>query len=124
MIYLIYSKEEEIIEKYIEKLIKKENIDSNSIIKYTLDEDNISNLILECNTTGLFSLKKLVLIDSTNALSSKGKEFTELTEYLNNYNKDIIMVFIASSDKVDTRKKLYKQINEIGKIESLVKDKN
>lgn len=124
MIYLVYSLDKEIIEKYIDKLIEKENIEENSIVKYSLDNDNILDIIDECNTTGLFSLKKLILIDASNAFSSKGKEITELNNYLDNYNKDIIMVFACVLDKVDTRKKIYKKINEIGKIECLNKDNN
>lgn len=124
MVYLIYSLDKEVIEKYIEKIIIKENIEQNSIIKYSLNDDNVLDIIDECNTTGLFSLKKLVVVESTDALSSKGKEITELTNYLDNYNKNIILVFTSISDKVDTRKKLYKQINSIGKIESLNKDNN
>ena len=124
MVYLVYSIDKEVIDKYIEKLIKKENIEENSIIKYSLDNDNIFDLIDECNTTGLFSLKKLIIVDATSALSSKGKEIAELTDYLDNYNKDILLVFTSVSDKVDTRKKLYKQINSIGKIEGLNKDNN
>ena len=124
MIYLVYSKDKEIIEKYIEKLAKKENIEDYSIIKYSLDEDNINDIIEECNTTGLFSLKKLIIIESTNAFSSKGKEITELNNYLDNYNKDIIIVFTCNLEKVDTRKKLYKKVYSIGKVELLNKDNN
>ena len=124
MIYLIYSEDKEIIEKYIENLIKKENIEENSIIKYSLDNDNILDIIEECNTTGLFSLKKLIVLESTNTFSSKGKDITELNEYLDNHNKDIIIVFTCILDKLDTRKKIYKKISTIGKIESLNKDNN
>ena len=122
MIYLVYSQDKEIIKKYIEKLIKDENIEENSIIRYSLDESNILDIVDECNTTGLFSLKKLILLESTNVFSSKGKEITELNDYLDNYNKDIIIVFMCLLDKLDTRKKIYKKVNSIGKIISLNKD--
>ena len=124
MIYLIYSLDKEMIEKYLSKLILKESIIDNSVIRYTLNEDNVNDILEECNTMSLFSLKKLVILESTNALSSKGKEITEITKYLDNYNKNVILVFTSLSDKVDTRKKIYKKINEIGKIECLNKDNN
>ena len=124
MIYLIYSLDKEVIEKYLSKLILKESIIDNSVIRYTLNEDNVNDILEECNTMSLFSLKKLVILESTNALSSKGKEITEITKYLDNYNKNVILVFTSLSDKVDTRKKIYKKINEIGKIECLNKDNN
>ena len=120
MIYLIYSSDKEVINKYIDKLIEKENIDSSSVIKYSIE--NINDIIEECNTIGLFSLKKLIIVEATSAFSATGKEIVELSDYLDNYNKDIILVFTCNLDKVDTRKKIYKKINSIGKIECLTKD--
>lgn len=123
MIYLIYSKDKEIINKYIENLKIQENIDNNSIINYTITDD-VFELVEECNTLGLFSNRKLIIAESTTLFSTKGKEIVELTNYLNNYNKNVILVFVCYSEKLDTRKKLYKKINEIGTIKSLVKDNN
>jgi len=124
MVYLIYSLDKDLIKKYIDKIIINENIDENSIIKYFLDDNNVLDIIEECNTLSLFSLKKLVLVEATDIFSSKGKEIAGLNDYLDNYNKDIILVFICISDKVDTRKKIYKKINSVGKIEFLNKDNN
>jgi len=124
MIYLFYSLDKDVIRKRIDLLIKKENIEENSVIKYSLDEDNIQDILDECNTVGLFSLKKLIIIESTSVFSSKGKDITELNEYLDNCNNDIILVFVCILDKLDTRKKIYKKISSIGKIECLNKDNN
>ena len=124
MIYLVYSLDKEVIKKYIDKLIIRENIEENSIIKFFLEENNVDDIIDECNTTGLFSLKKLIIIEATNAFSSKGKDIAELNNYLDNYNKDIIIIFTCVLDKLDTRKKLYKKVSSIGKIECLNKDNN
>lgn len=124
MIYLVYSQDKEVIEKYIQKLIRDENIEENSVIKYSLEENNVLDIVEECNTAGLFSIKKLIVVESTVAFSSKGKEITELNNYLDNYNKDIILVFTCILDKLDTRKKLYKKVSSIGKIVCLNKDNN
>lgn len=124
MIYLIYSEYNDLLELYINKLIDKEKVSSDSIIKYSLDNDNINDIIEECNTLGLFSLKKIVILESTNAFSSKGKEITELIDYLDNYNKNVILVFKCNLDKVDTRKKLYKKVSSVGKVLCLTKDNN
>ena len=124
MIYLIYSIDNDLITLYINNLIKKENIEKDSIINYSLDNDNIMDILEECNTIGLFSLRKLIILESTNTFSSKGKEITELTDYLDNYNKDVILIFKCNLEKVDTRKKLYKKISGIGKVECLKKDNN
>ena len=90
MIYLIYSEYNDLLELYINKLIDKEKVLNDSVIKYSLDNDSIDDIIEECNILGLFSLKKIVVLESTNAFSSKGKEITELIDYLDNYNKDVI----------------------------------
>ena len=124
MIYLIYSEYNDLLELYINKLIDKEKVSSDSIIKYSLDNDNINDILEECNTLGLFSLKKIVILESTNAFSSKGKEITELIDYLDNYNKNVILVFRCNLDKVDTRKKLYKKVSSVGKVLCLTKDNN
>ena len=124
MIYLIYSEYNDLLELYINKLIDKEKVSSDSIIKYSLDNDSINDIIEECNTLGLFSLKKIVILESTNAFSSKGKEITELIDYLDNYNKNVILVFKCNLDKVDTRKKLYKKVSSVGKTLCLTKDNN
>lgn len=124
MIYLIYSEYNDLLELYINKLIDKEKVSSDSIIKYSLDNDSINDIIEECNTLGLFSLKKIVILESTNAFSSKGKEITELIDYLDNYNKNVILVFRCNLDKVDTRKKLYKKVSSVGKTLCLTKDNN
>lgn len=124
MIYLIYSEYNDLLELYINKLIDKEKVSSDSIIKYSLDNDSINDIIEECNTLGLFSLKKIVILESTNAFSSKGKEITELIDYLDNYNKNVILVFKCNLDKVDTRKKLYKKVSSVGKVICLTKDNN
>lgn len=124
MIYLIYSEYNDLLELYINKLIDKEKVSSDSIIKYSLDNDSINDIIEECNTLGLFSLKKIVILESTNAFSSKGKEITELIDYLDNYNKNVILVFKCNLDKVDTRKKLYKKVSSVGKTICLTKDNN
>lgn len=124
MIYLIYSEYNDLLELYINKLIDKEKVSSDSIIKYSLDNDSINDIIEECNTLGLFSLKKIVILESTNAFSSKGKEITELIDYLDNYNKNVILVFKCNLDKVDTRKKLYKKVSSVGKVLCLTKDNN
>ena len=124
MIYLIYSEYNDLLELYINKLIDKEKVLNDSVIKYSLDNDSIDDIIEECNILGLFSLKKIVVLESTNAFSSKGKEITELIDYLDNYNKNVILVFKCNLDKVDTRKKLYKKVSSVGKVLCLTKDNN
>ena len=58
MIYLIYSEYNDLLELYINKLIDKEKVLNDSVIKYSLDNDSIDDIIEECNILGLFSLKK------------------------------------------------------------------
>jgi len=112
--YLFYGEDKELINKEIDSLVKKLSISSDSIIKYDISE--VENIINEARTIGLFSLSKIIIIDSTNYFSKeKGSVDIELFEdYFDNYNKDSYLVFIFNNSSVDTRKKLYKLISSKG----------
>ena len=45
MIYLIYSEYNDLLELYINKLIDKEKVLNDSVIKYSLDNDSIDDII-------------------------------------------------------------------------------
>ena len=53
MIYLLYGTLDALITDYINKIIKKENIDDINISKYNVD-DLVSNIIEDASTISLF----------------------------------------------------------------------
>ena len=61
MIYLLYGTLDALITDYINKIIKKENIDDINISKYNVD-DLVSNIIEDASTISLFDDKKLIIV--------------------------------------------------------------
>lgn len=117
MIYLLYGEFESEIDKYINKLISDNKIDTKIIYNYK--ETKIEDVIEECSYTDLFGNKKMVILND--AIFLTGKETLEsdlLNKYLDNPNENIILVFKVVYDKLDERKKLVKLI----KSKSIVKE--
>ena len=112
--YLFYGEDKKLINKEIDSLVKKLSISSDSIIKYDISE--IEDIVNEAQTIGMFSLSKIIIIDSTNYFSKeKGSiDIKLLEDYFDNYNKDSYLVLTLNNSSVDTRKKLYKLISSKG----------
>ena len=93
-------------------------INTKDIIKYSMDNDLIKDVIEDASTISMFSNKKIIILEECNFLkANKSIDDIELLEkYLNNYNKDTYMIFISYTDKLDTRKKIYKGLSKIAKI--------
>ena len=124
MIYLLYGTLDALINDYINKIIKKENIADINISKYN-EDDLIANIIEDASTISLFDDKKVIIINNELLFSSKKSiDTTELEKYIENYNPNTILIFTVFSDTVDSRRKLYKLIKEKGKIEEFNKITN
>ena len=124
MIYLLFGTLDALINDYINKIIKKENIADINISKYN-EDDLISNIIEDASTISLFDDKKLIIVNNELLFSSKKSiDTTELEKYIENYNPNTILIFTVFSDTVDSRRKLYKLIKEKGKIEEFNKITN
>ena len=124
MIYLLYGTLDALINDYINKIIKKENIADINISKYN-EDDLIANIIEDASTISLFDDKKLIIVNNELLFSSKKSiDTTELEKYIENYNPNTILIFTVFSDTVDTRRKLYKIIKEKGKVEEFNKITN
>ena len=120
--YLIYGVDKYLIDKEIDKIIKKNKIDNNSIIKYSLNEDSIDNILEDANTFNLFSDTKLIIVNDANIFNSSNDILTDkIINYLNNYNNKSYLVFTLLSDKIDNRKKITKVMSDKGNIINLNK---
>ena len=111
MVYIIKSNYYRLIKEKISKLTN--GIDKDNISYFDLTIDNIKDIIEECNYTSLFDDKKAVIVYNTNIFSTKFeyKEDLEVLEkYLNNINKNTILIFIA--DSVSLKKKCVKIIKD------------
>ena len=115
MVYLLYGNKEFQINEEIKKI--SQNIDEMNISKYDLNNDPLSLAIEDAETFSLFSNQKLVIIDNANMFTGSTAKDSELIEkYLNNINKNTILILIVHNDKLDTRKKITKLIKKVGKV--------
>lgn len=114
--YLLYGTDKSVIENELNKLIKKLGIDD--IVKYSMDSDLIDDVVMDASTISMFSSKKIIILENSIFLcANKSIDKIEvLEEYINKYNKDSYLIFTVVSEKIDTRKKIYKRIKDNGKI--------
>lgn len=108
-VYLITGSNDSVINNTVSDILKQVNCDDNNKIIYNLNENTISDVIEEANTVSLFRSNKVILVYSS---SIDKLDDEELIMYLNNYNKDVYLIFIV--EKSDARKKIVKLINEKG----------
>lgn len=108
-VYLITGSNDSVINNTVSDILKQVNCDDNNKIIYNLKENTISDVIEEANTISLFRSNKVILVYSS---SIDKLDDEELIMYLNNYNKDVYLIFIV--EKSDARKKIVKLINEKG----------
>ena len=119
--YLIYGTNKSQIKKKIEEL--KNKLNASEIIKYSLDKDNLEDIILDASLINMFSNIKLILVSDANIFATSKKDINTkpLEDYFDNYNSDTYMIFVCEQEKVDTRKKIYKKIKEYGEIIEITK---
>lgn len=122
MVYLLYGVEEYQIKEQIKELIKKYKIDSINVVNYILD-DNIKEIIDDAQTISLFSEIKAIVVNG-DILDTSLNNRDYLEGYLNNHNPNTLLIFTIFNEKVDTRKKVYKLIDKVGKIQSFNKSIN
>lgn len=107
MTYLILGNNE-IIKEHINKIIKENNINKESISSYDLETDNIMSTLEDINTLSIFSDKKLVIVYNIESLIKKDDKnndlyVSELIKYLNNQSDNILII---TGKSLPNRKKL------------------
>ena len=116
--YLIYGNDLGITNRYIDDIKKKLGIKEE--IRYNLDDFFLKDIIDDLSMVGMFEKNKLIICDNFNfQIDDK-----ELLSYLDNYNRDNYLILVVNSDKVDSRKKLYKKLSSIGEIINVSDNKN
>lgn len=115
MIYLLYGKEEYLINEEIKNIIKNNNIYDMNISKYDLLLDNINLVINDAASISLLSDKKLIIVNNSICFeTAKSIDTTLLEQYFNNINENTIIVFIVNKEKLDERRKVTKIVRKIG----------
>lgn len=117
--YILYGLDKSLIKNELKKIIKKINIED--VITYDLSSISIIDIIDDAKTISMFSSKKIIVIENSNFLcANKTLEDIEVLEnYLKNYNSDTYLIFITNNENIDSRKKIVKQIKELGEIKEL-----
>ena len=116
-LYFIESDNHIILDKYVREILNDNKIDEEELIRYDLDEVNISDVIMELNTYGLFTNKKIVFGSNATFLTTDKSEINndvdEFIKYINNPSDNIL---ILSCRKLDGKKNVCKLVKEKFKI--------
>lgn len=117
MFYILYGENAVMLDDFIEELMKSKDI-SDKIV-YDYNESNIKDVIEECSYNDLFGSKKMVVLDNSVFLTSKGSlEDKAFDSYISSPNENTVLVFKVICEKLDERKKLVKDL----KSKSIVKE--
>ena len=117
MFYILYGENGVMLDNFIEELMKSKDI-SDKIV-YDYNESNIKDVIEECSYNDLFGSKKMVVLDNSVFLKSKGSlEDKAFDSYISSPNENTVLVFKVICEKLDERKKLVKDL----KSKSIVKE--
>lgn len=108
--YLIEGSDYISINNKISEIIKKNNFSDASISKYDLSEDLLEEVIEDLNTYGLFSDKKIVIINNFDKMDPDINRVDELLKYVEN-SSSLNLLFVVS-DKYDDRKKIIKDLKK------------
>ena len=108
--YLIEGSDYISINNKISEIIKKNNFSDASISKYDLSEDLLEEVIEDLNTYGLFSDKKIVIINNFDKMDPDINRVEELLKYVEN-SSSLNLLFVVS-DKYDDRKKIIKDLKK------------
>ena len=115
--YLYYGDDISLINNEIGKLKNKIGI-SGDIIYY--DIENVSDIVVESSTIGMFNPYKFIVIDTSSYFSSKkDMDISSLTNYFDNYNVNSYLIFTYGSSSIDSRRKLFKLISDNGVVKKL-----
>lgn len=117
--YLLYSSDKGILNKEVDVLRSKLDINDNDIIYY--DIDNVYDIVNEASTIGMFSLYKFIVIDMNSYFKDKKSisNINLLEDYFDSYNSNSYLIFICNSDSIDSRKKIVGLIKKYGEVKKL-----
>lgn len=117
--YLLYGTDKSLVKYELNTLLKKLKIED--VITYDMATSNVLDVIEDASTVGLFSSKKVIILEDCYFLSANKtiEHLEDLEHYIEKYNSDNYCIFLCYADKVDTRKKIYKLLSKNAKIMEL-----
>lgn len=108
--YLIEGSDYISVNNKISEIIKKNGFSDASISKYDLSEGLLDGALEDLNTYGLFSDKKIVIINNFDKMDPLFNKPEELLKYVEN-SSSLNLLFVVS-DKYDDRKKIIKDLKK------------
>ena len=118
MMYLLYGKEEFLIQKQVKKIALENNLQDLDINEYQMDTISIKEAIDDAETISFFHDKKAVILNQCSFLTTTSKKniieqpIELLEEYIKHPNPSTILICIVNSEKLDERKKIVKTIKK------------
>ena len=115
-IFLLFGEENFLIDLEIKNIKTKKNIDDDSIVKYDMLEENISQALDDFNTTSIFSEKKLIICNNCVFLTGSNKITIDhnIEKLLKNIEVESqnILILVVNAIKLDERKKIVKELKK------------
>lgn len=108
--YLIEGSDYISVNNKISEIIKKNGFSDASISKYDLSEGLLDDALEDLNTYGLFSDKKIIIINNFDKMDPLFNKPEELLKYVEN-SSSLNLLFVVS-DKYDDRKKIIKDLKK------------
>ncbi len=121
--YLIYGDDNGLIENQVREIIDKLKIDKDNVINYSLNNTSLEDIVLEASMFSMFSSNKVIIVNDANCFKDKVYDISVLEDYFNKYNHNNYLIFTLNG-KPDTRKKIYKLIDKIGKVINVKNDRD
>lgn len=122
-LYLIVGEDQELINFYLNKIMKEIGLDEEKKINYDMNTSSISDILDEVSMISLFSSEKVVIGYNFDIGKINDNDRNYLIRYLNNNNSnDRYIILIAG--KVDGRSKDYKIFKDKFKIIDLLQVDN
>ena len=137
MIYLLYGKEELLIQKEIDNIKKENELNDLDVNEYELDTVSLKEALEDAETISFFHDKKAVILNHCTFLTGTTKKgsieqpIALLEEYIKHPNPSTILILVVFSEKLDERKKIVKmlkkevivkELNQVANQEQFVKD--
>lgn len=121
-LYLIVGEDQELINFYLNKIMKEIGLDEEKKINYDMNTSSISDILDEVSMISLFSSEKVVIGYNFDIGKINDNDRDYLIRYLNNNSNDRYIILIAG--KVDGRSKDYKIFKDKFKIIDLLQVDN
>lgn len=120
MNFIFYGTNEELKREEILKMMKKEKLAKEDIIRYNGEKEKLMQILEDAMTLPFFVEKKVIIVENCkyfqqqNGLSEQ--EEKELLSYVSSSSDTAIIIFSCPFEKLDARKKLTKAILPLCKV--------